>query len=400
MKIAKKILFSLSCLIIIFLPLRTESVRNFETDSVKKASQLGDILDKRANYFSSESRISNRNHDRLIKVLIVPGHDDEYHGTEYKDIREVDLNREIASRLNLLLWKEDGINVVMASDRTGYNDIFERYFENEKSKIERFINSSKNEFEEKIKNGDINFEEKNFHNAAPPEVAYRLYGINRWANVRNFDFVIHIHFNDYRGRHKDRTPKYNGFSIYIPEEQFINHDLSEHLALNIFNRLKNVSPVSNLPAEEGGVIEDNELIAVGSNATLEPGSILIEYGYIYEDRFNNPSIKDVVLDELAYQTYLGIKDMLGESVEEKSNFVYQENLWYSPYTKNKATFELQKRLSKLGYYPTKDNDLRGCPVDGSFGACTKKALSNFQKDYKLPPTGYLGSLTREVINNL
>lgn len=49
----------------------------------------------------------------------------------------------------------------------------------------------------------------------------------------------------------------------------------------------------------------------------------------------------------------------------------------------------QQRLRELGYY-------RG-PVDGSFGRGSQAALSRFQRDHRLRPTGWLDERTRRAL---
>ena len=67
---------------------------------------------------------------------------------------------------------------------------------------------------------------------------------------------------------------------------------------------------SDLPAESSALIEDQELIAVGSNASRDGVSVLVEYGYIYEPPFRNEEAREAMFKELAYQTYIGIKKFL------------------------------------------------------------------------------------------
>lgn len=330
-----------------------------------KTITLDQILDKRKNFFS---RIPGRETNRLVNILIVPGHDDEHSGTEYKNIKEVELNRQLAQKLYEYLSQEDGINPVLASDESGYNPIFESYFQREESSIKKFIKESKNKFERKVNQERFNKEENNFHNVAPDDVIYRLYGINRWVNDRHFDLVIHVHFNDYAGRKWNRVGKYEGFSIYTPGRLFDNHNLSRKLANSVFAELKKIRPVSNLEKEQEGIIEDHELIAVGANESLEAGSILVEYGYIYEDVFINPIKRDTTLDYLAYATYSGFLDLLGEKPKEKG--VFAASIAKYKTTKDNLLWQFEKALD--GQYPPSGKTLKDCPISGFFGDCSLK----------------------------
>ena len=68
------------------------------------------------------------------------------------------------------------------------------------------------------------------------------------------------------------------------------------------------------------MIEDQELIAIGSNASRDGISVLTEYGYIYEPQFANKETRSVALKEAAYQTYLGIKKFFDENTLPINNY--------------------------------------------------------------------------------
>ncbi len=338
-------------------------VQNIAT--VSDAKTIAQLLQKRTNY---QTRAQSRSAERLVNVLIVPGHDDEHVGTWYKNLREVDLNRQLAENLYEYLLQEEGINPVLASDTKGYNPIFDAYFVRERDQIEDFMEKKKEEFDRKIASGEVSVSEEDFHNPAPGDMALRLYGINRWVNEADFDLVIHIHFNDHAGRNKNRVGKNTGFSIYTPSQEFENYELSRRLADSVFAELKKIRPVSDLKAEEAGVIEDRELIALGSNESLEAGSILVEYGYIYESIFTDSALRKVSLDNMAYATYAGIKNLLGENPMPKENAQVKT-------TKNKTTaanLEWQFQKAFAGEYPPAGETLRDCPIAGFFGACSAR----------------------------
>jgi N-acetylmuramoyl-L-alanine amidase len=328
---------------------------------------LPQILEKRNNY---ANRVQGREANKLVNILIVPGHDDEHWGAEFNGIKEVELNRALAQKLYTYLSKEEGINPVLVSDESGYNTIFETYFRREKNKIEKFIKDSKKSFSKKIDEEDFSKIEKNFHNTAPSEVAHRLYGINRWVNSQNFDLVIHIHFNDYPGRKWNKEGKHDGFSIYTPGTLFDNHDLSRTLADSVYEELKKIRPVSSLEEESDGVIEDHELIALGSNESLQAGSILIEYGYIYEPIFTNEITRETSLDYFAYATYAGVKKLLQEQPQPKEAPVVA--ISKNKKTTNNLIWQFEKTIE--GAYPPKDKTLRDCPISGYFGECSGKVL--------------------------
>lgn len=363
---AKHILYLLLLLLIFIAPVHIFELHNqdLEASNDEDPKTMGQILEKRKNY---ADKVQSRSANKLVNILVVPGHDDESYGTRFKTLKEVELNRILAQKLFHYLSKEQGINPVLASDENGYNPIFETYFLSEKENIEEFIESSKESFSEKILSEHLENVENDFHNVAASEVAYRLYGINRWVNTQDFDLVIHIHFNDHRGRKKTQVGKYDGFAIYTPGPLFENHELSRILADSIYSELLKIRPVSNLESEEEGIIEDHELIALGANESLEAGSILIEYGYIYEPIFTDPLRRDTSLDYLAYATYAGVMRSMNEVPISKEYSL--QNTSKNKITNNNLMWQFQKALD--GLYPPDEKTLRDCPITGYFGKCSQ-----------------------------
>jgi N-acetylmuramoyl-L-alanine amidase len=362
---AKNTLFLFLLLAVLVAPASTFEIHENDAEAASREfATLDQILEKRSNYLN---QVQGRTVNRLVNILIVPGHDDEHWGTEFKGLKEVELNRIVAQKVYEYLLSEEGINPVLASDTQGYNSIFENYFRREENKIEKFIKDSKKDFSKKVDEEEFKQVEKNFHNTAPDKVIQRLYGINRWVNNQNFDLVIHIHFNDHAGRKWNQTGKYDGFSIYTPGKLFDNYEISRTLADSIFEELKKIRPVSNLEEEKEGVIEDHELIAIGANESLEAGAILIEYGYIYEPVFLDPATRDTALDYFAYATYSGIKKMLGENPKAKD--VYEVEILKNKISQSNLIWQFQKAFE--GKYPPKGKTLRDCPISGYFGECSK-----------------------------
>lgn len=239
--------------------------------------------------------------DRELKILIVPGHDEKYYGANYKEITEEKENLKIANLLQLKLEKDSQVKVVVLRDSNGYISDFEKYFIEKQKEIEKFRAENKQKTKTLIAQKDFISNQKVKHNFAPTEMSLRLYGINKWATEKDFEFVIHVHLNDYPGRKANSVGKYKGFSIYIPEKQLPNHDASLKLAEAVQGKIQNVLAKSNFPQETENIIEDQDLIAVGANHTLEIPSILIEYGYIYES---------LDYEKIAEQTADGVEEFL------------------------------------------------------------------------------------------
>ncbi len=356
----------------------------------KNSIETKDIVKK----FTSDSS------KKKVKVMIVAGHDDQNSGAYFNGFREADLNLKLAIELDNLMASEK-IDTFLIRDEKGFNKKFLKFLETEEDEINDFVNRKKNIINNLIQRGDYESKSQVHHNSAKPEVAKILYGINKYANDNKFDIVIHVHFNDYPGR-KGNGGLYNGFSIYVPEEQYSNAEASLDLANKIKDQLSLSFAQSNLP-QEGAIVEDQELIAVGSYNTIDPVSILIEYGYIYEKHFTDKNIDDVIFKEMANQTYLGVLNYLNNR-EDVTKETFNSLSFYQNMGGNLKIGDsgldvlfLQDFLRDNSFYPY-NKSLNECPINGSFGKCTQDSLKQFQKKNSLEATGFLGEKTKEIIN--
>ncbi len=243
-----------------------------------------------------------------IKILLVPGHDDQVWGSQYGNLKEANMNLAVAKRIYNILKKDKKFKVYITRDDNGYKKEFADYFAENKDAILAFKDKAKKEMQDKIKNGEFIERENVYHNTASADVAVILYGINKWANENNMDAVVHIHFNDYPRPAKWANGKYKGFAIYMPDGQLPNSKESGQLAADIFSQLRKKFTASTYEKELGGLVPDQKLIALGSNDTLSQSvrSVLIEYGYIY--RFGNKSKRLSYYDDMAGLTATGIKE--------------------------------------------------------------------------------------------
>lgn len=243
-----------------------------------------------------------------IKILLVPGHDNEIWGAQYGNLKEADMNLVLATKIYNLLKKDKRFKVYITRNSLGYTKEFADYFISQQQEIISFEKDSKQKLQDKINSG--NFVEKVDvqHNVATPNMAVKLYGINKWANENKMDAVIHVHFNDYPRENKWTKGIYKGFNIYLPETQMVNSKESTKLAKKIFLQLNKKYTPSTYEKELGGFTPDQSLIALGSNGTLLESvrSILIEYGYIY--RFGNSVFRHKAYTNMANLTVVGIKN--------------------------------------------------------------------------------------------
>lgn len=251
-------------------------------------------------------RLSYRN--KQFKILLVPGHDDEYGGAEFRGLREENLNLLIAAELYRLLASDKHFIVETTREfSTGaYTTAFNNFFQTQRERILAFSQERKNIFYNFLKLGQVTRNVIVNHNFAPREVALRLNGINLWANENNVDLTLHIHVNDVGSRRYNKVAAYYGFSIYVPERQYPNSRASADLADSLVSSLQNSMQISTLPKEGSGVVEDQELLAIGSYATRNGAAVLVEYGYIYEPRWITLADRQKSAKELAERTYEGL----------------------------------------------------------------------------------------------
>jgi N-acetylmuramoyl-L-alanine amidase len=335
------------------------------TFSIAKAETAQNII---AKYASSKAT------GQKVNILVVPGHDEQYWGTEFNDIHEADVTVAIGQFLYNYLKADPRLNVIISRTQMGYNPIFTNYFETHRQDILDFIASSSASFKQQIVAGTKQQNEIVPHATAKPEVALRLYGINKWANENNIDLIIHIHVNDEGSRQYGQVGEYKGFSMYIPDKEYSNASTSAVFGKAIFNELIKKYPASNYPPEAAGLIPDQELIAIGAANTLKPAATLIEYGYIYEPQFLNVDTQDTFTKAYAYQTYAGVESFFGNKI--KAQATYLPHAWTVAIGKgSKNTSDvssLQAALTTAGVY--------SCGVTGTFGPCTEAGVKAFQKN--------------------
>lgn len=242
-----------------------------------------------------------------VRILLVPGHDDASWGAQYGNVKEADMNLVLATKLYNILKADKRFQIWITRNSIGYTPTFAAYLESNYKDIQYFMKVYKELNQEKLDAGVIIEREGVPHNTAATDMATVLYGINRWADENLIDAVIHIHFNDYPRSNAWEKGEYKGFAIYYPEAQLENSDISQALGKKIFTELRKKYITSTYPPEAGGLIADQDLIAMGARNTLFPGvrSVLIEYGYIY--RFGDRTFRHQFYTSAANLTATGIK---------------------------------------------------------------------------------------------
>ncbi|PCI29748.1 hypothetical protein COB55_01585 [Candidatus Wolfebacteria bacterium] len=355
---------------------------------------------------------------QTIRVVVVPGHDNQYVGTVFKGRTEAEHTRKIARHLMKYLENDERFTAIVVRDTdTGkYTDTFSNYFTQKENEIKSFMKERRSHVKVLKNEGIIKSTEIIDHNYATSNTAIRLYGVNKWSNENSIDLILHMHFNDYPRRTRSNEGKYSGFALYVPDSQYSNGRASRDVAEVMQKELAQFLPESDLPKEKGGIIEAQELIALGSNASQRSAALLIEYGYIYEAQFVNADTREIMFEELALQTYNALKNYFDKEYNQTS---YVTDTTLLPYTfkvtlkkgmqGSRDVLSLQAALHAEGLYPPDGKSLNDCPINGNFGPCVAAAVSMFQEKYKetiLTPlninkaSGIVGGRTRAQLNIL
>jgi len=245
--------------------------------------------------------------EKVVKILIVPGHEPDLGGAIYKGLKERDLNLLLSEKVRKILGKNIKFEIIVSRDTNGWNPTLENYVNTNNAEILSWVNDKKKVMNELVETGKISVVKSEMgHMRAPLNSAIFLYGINKWAGENKIDIVMHLHFNDnlkYKGK-----PTYAGFSIYVPEKQYSNSTSSKDFANFIVPELLKIQKVSTMPEESNGVNEDQELISMGRYNTSNTLSVLIEYAYIYEGFMQKTKTRNAFIDKAAASTARAINN--------------------------------------------------------------------------------------------
>ncbi len=338
-----------------------------------------------------------------VRILIMPGHEPDFGGAEYKGFYEREFAVDIAEKLATELRTDPNLEVLVARGNAGWNDDFEYYFDRQGKKIERFVDEHKKAMEKLEKRGRIKEnEEQAAHNEARSDVALRLYGVSKWADENDVDLVLHLHLNDETSHAADAAGDHTGLAIYVPDSIYGNAKASKAIAEPIFERLNAYTATSTSGLETRGIVEDRELIAIGAYNTASMPSLLIEYGYIYEPRITDGAREQVFAD-YAYATALGVKDFFGSAARPRFGtsilpYQFTTDVTASSSADSRGLYALQAALRDQGFYPGTESSLAVCPVSGLMNVCTPASIKAFQAARGIVQTGTLDHATRSALN--
>lgn len=340
---------------------------------------------------------------KKVRILIVPGHQPEKGGTDYKGVYERDVVVDIADALAALLQKNPHYEVMVARTKSEWNPILQSYFDTHALEIDTFRQSQALQMANHLADGSIlPQEDQVYHTTVPSEAAEQLYGINKWAGEHAYDITLHLHINDYAGRREADADPYTGFAVYAPNHQFSNAEASLAIGRAIAARLNAYHATSTLPKESAGVVEDQQLIAVGSNNSANAAALLLEYGYIYEPQLQDASVRPLAIEDYAYETYLGLQDFFKDAAGMSYGTAALPYDWSRisgiKRERGPQIYALQSALRALGYYPPSGESFSDCPLSGVVGSCTRAATMAFQRAHDLTATGLVGERTRAALS--
>lgn len=375
-------------------------VASITTEQIQNDYQ--NIQALKSNKSKKKSAKSSYASDGKIRILVVPGHQPDTGGTEFDGVLERDIVVDIAGALAELLAQNSHYEVMVARGKGAWNPVLQSYFDMYATEIETFIQSQELQMDNYLASGSILPQvDQVYHNSAGATGTLQLFGINKWASENAYDITLHLHLNDYARRRTNRVGTYDGFAIYVPEHQYSNAEASIAIGEAIAARLNAYHATSTLPQEDAGVVEDQELIAIGTNNTADGAALLIEYGYIYEPQFQESSVLSVAVADYAYATYLGLQDFFNDPIVPTFGSVSFPYDWSAVDAQKGESgpgiYALQAMLHYLGYYPPRDESFSECPVSGKSGPCTRRAIEAYQSAHGLETTGALGPKTREVL---
>lgn len=247
---------------------------------------------------------------RKISILIVPGHEPNAGGAnEFKKIKERDLNLQLSLLLKDDLLQNPEIEVVMARDQNGWNTDLKNYVTVGSSTILSWVADMKKKMMDKVDAGEMKLINPGMkHNSATSEAVLYLYGTNKWIEKNNIDLVLHIHFNN--NPKINGKPNYSGYAIYVPEKQYNNATSSKIFSSYINEEISKIENKSDMPQEKSTIIEDQQLVAVGTYDTLKIPAVVVEYAYIYEPMMVNSSTRNNFIKIAASSTATAIKKFI------------------------------------------------------------------------------------------
>ena len=283
----------------------TETILSSVQESLNSIISQLRILQKEQDLLQEELDQANRkknSQQRVDSVLIVAGHTARSPGTTFGSTTEYMLNYEVMQRVGKLLSEDNRYNHTLSHKGDDYNQTLLDYFSANEARIIAFKDQKKREYVREYPLGLTTNDTD--HNHATPRGIIELYGVNKWLSEQGIDLAVHVHFNDYPGRLQNAAGYHEGFSIFIPPKTNDHFVESYRFAKLLESEMLKHSMRSTVARESTGILE-SELIATGHRNTVNIPSVLLEGGFIYEEKLND-SRRDQSLDEVARSIYRAI----------------------------------------------------------------------------------------------
>ncbi|HTM68294.1 MAG TPA: peptidoglycan-binding protein [Candidatus Binatia bacterium] len=332
-----------------------------------------------------------------VRILIVPGHEPSAGGTAFGKLKERDLAAQLGKDLQRYLAADGRFEVFLSRDEHGWDPAVAAVFASRWDEIDAWSQAARAEWEALVASGRVAEPPVPVrHRKAPHPMGVRLYGITKWANENGIDLMVHIHFDDDRAssRYAGRRA---GFAIYAPPPQYANGPASLAVAEKLLPRLAAFDPVAKLGFVGRGIVRDPQLIALGRWNSAYPASVLTEYAFIYERQLRTQSVRALALDDMAYRTFLGLRDFFypGEPAARATSVLPHD--WKTSVRAGSDpadVYALQTALMVDGDLPPAGKTKSACPRNGLFGPCTSAALKAFQAKYGITgEAGFAGAKT-------
>jgi hypothetical protein len=206
--------------------------------------------------------------------------------------------------------------------------------------------------------------------------------------------MVHVHFEDDRASSRSAGRR-AGFAVYVPPPQYLNGPPSRAIGEKVLARLAAFDPVADQRFVKNGIVEDPQLIALGRPNASDAASVLTEYAFIYEPQFRTPPVRALAVDDLAYRTFLGLRDFFYPDEPAERTTSVLPHQWKDPVgpaSDGADIYALQTALMIAGEYPPAGKTKNACPRTGTFGPCTREALGHFQAKRSI--TGEAGGRPR------
>ena len=110
-------------------PILIKSGFAVKESSPKQSASVFFIESSKPEVMKQTLALANTNPNiRKLRILLVPGHDNEFWGTQFKSLKEATITLELGKQLARLLILDGEFEVMVSRDESGYNPLLASYF--------------------------------------------------------------------------------------------------------------------------------------------------------------------------------------------------------------------------------------------------------------------------------